>query len=810
MKLKWYSIGYFLFFSLKIFSQPDTVSFLNSQTRNYDQHHIKLTVAFDFNEEKVIGECDFSFSPLVDNFRELVLHAKTMKVGSVKVSNKELQFRQNDMHLFIEMDKDYSKEDSVTVSIDYETYPARGMYFFKPTKEIPEMPYQIWTQGEGEYNRFWYPSYDLPDDKLTSEIFVIVPSNLIAISNGILEGVEENGKNKVFHWKMDKPYSTYLTSIIVGDYVTVKEKVKGIVLEYNIPPDWVDKRDYFFGRTPRMLNFFSDYICPYPYERYAQTPVQDFEWGGMENITATTLNRRIFHDKNAEPNYTADDLIVHEFVHQWFGDYLTCKTFQHIWLNEGFATYFTDLWYEDEFGKDDFLYQRYLANKLYFEDELKAEPVDTIQLKEEFIPVELSGDKAYERGAAILNMLRFVLGDETFEKALKHYVGKHKYQGVTTEDFRISLEESSGRNLKEFFKQWIYQAGFPEFKVDYSWNESSKELKLNVKQTQQLFPAVGIFEIPVLVEIVAGKQLIRERINIAGKENSFTFTINQKPDLVRFNKYEWILCKVDFEKSFDELVYQLQYDDDVVGRLDAAKQLSKFGEKSVDVLNRAILTERYYGVRLSVVESLKEIGGDKVLEPLIKACDDADARVREAAVKTLSVFSYGKVEDILFDKLKNDDNYYVKGAALYSIGAIKHPKALQILTDALKMDSHMNIIRRGTFEGFKALGNPSILPLVKEYTKYKYSYGGMHLLDTTALDCAKSFAETNYGEVIDVISSALSNPYFRTRIHAAKLLAELGAKDKLPDIIKFYEEDRRLVVKNELKIAIDKLLSQNK
>ena len=223
MKLKWYSIGYFLFFSLKIFSQPDTVSFLNSQTRNYDQHHIKLTVAFDFNEEKVIGECDFSFSPLVDNFRELVLHAKTMKVGSVKVSNKELQFRQNDMHLFIEMDKDYSKEDSVTVSIDYETYPARGMYFFKPTKEIPEMPYQIWTQGEGEYNRFWYPSYDLPDDKLTSEIFVIVPSNLIAISNGILEGVEENGKNKVFHWKMDKPYSTYLTSIIVGDYVTVKE-----------------------------------------------------------------------------------------------------------------------------------------------------------------------------------------------------------------------------------------------------------------------------------------------------------------------------------------------------------------------------------------------------------------------------------------------------------------------------------------------------------------------------------------------------------------------------------------------------------
>ena len=808
MKLTLYSTGFILLFSLKVFSQTDTVSFLNSQTRNYDQQHIKLAVSFDFNEEKVTGKCDFSFSPLVDDFKELVLHAKTTKVSSVTTVNKQLQFRQDDLHLFIEMDKDYSKDDSLTVSIDYVAYPSRGLYFFKPTKEIPEMPYQIWTQGEGEYNRYWYPSYDLPDDKLTSEIFITVPANLTTVSNGVLEEIKENRKNKTFYWKMDKPHSSYLNSIIVGDYITVKEKVRGVDLEYNIPSEWVDKKDYFFGRTPQMLNFFSDYICPYPYERFAQTPVQDFEWGGMENITATTLNKRILHDKNAEPNYTADDLIAHEFAHQWFGDYLTCRTFDHIWLNEGFATYFTNLWAEYEFGKDEFRYQRYLYNKEYFDTEVKTEPLDTITLID-LLPVELKGDKAYERGAAILNMLRFVLGDEAFERAIKHYVDKHKYREVVTEDFRIALEESSGKDLKTFFKQWVYQAGFPEFKVDYSWNETSKEVILNVKQTQQLFPAVGIFEVPVLMEIVAGKQLIRERINITGRENSFTYSLDQKPDLVRFNKYEWILSKVDFEKSFDELVYQLQYDDDVVGRLNAAEMLAKFGEKSIDVLNRAILRERHYGVRLSVVESLKEIGGDNVLQPLLLACDDVDGRVREAAVKALSIFSYGQVEDILFDKLKNDDNYYVKGAALYSMGAVKHPDAKRILTDALKMDSHRNIIRRGIFEGFKALGDPSILPLVKEYTQYKYSYGDMHLLDTTALDCAKSFAGTNYQEVVDVIVSALSNPYFRTRIYAAKFLGELGAKNKLPDLMKLYKEDRRAYVKEQLKIVIDNMQSQN-
>jgi len=803
------SIIFFLF-TINLISQADKVSFLNSETRNYDQKHIKLFLSFDFDEEKVIGNCEFSFSPLVNDFNELVLHAKTMKISSVKISDKEAQFNQDDQHLFIKMDKSYFPNDSVTVSIDYIAYPSRGLYFFKPIKDVPEMPYQIWSQGQGENNRYWYPAYDLPDDKLTSEINITVPSDLISISNGILKDVKEEGNSKTFYWEMNMPYSNYLTTVIVGDYITVKEEVKGTTLEYNLPEEWVDKKDLIYGRTPQMINFFSDYISPYPYERYAQTTVQDFEWGGMENVTATTLNRRILHDKNAVPNYTSDDLIAHEFAHQWFGDYLTCKTWDHIWLNEGFATYFTDLWYEDEFGEDAFLYQRYLSQKEYFDNQLKEEPLDSIKLKDSWsIPAELSGGKAYDRGAAIMNMLRFKLGDEFFKKGIQHYVEKYKNGSVTSEDFREVMEEVSGKDLKKFFEQWIYGGGFPEFRVNYSWDKSNKKLILNVEQTQKLFPAVGIFEIPILIEIVAGKQLIKDTIQITGKENSFTFSIEQEPDLVRFNKYEWILCKIDFDKSLEELSYQLQYDDDLVGRIKTARELVKFSEKAEPVLSKAISNEIHYGVRIAIVETLKEIGGDKVLEPLLKACNDEDARVREAAIKALSIFSYEKVSNILLDKLENDDNYYVKGAALYSIGAIKHPKAKIFLTDALKIDSHMNIIRRGIFDGFKELGDPSILPLIKEYTKYKYSNGGMHLLDISALDCAKSFAGTNYEEVVDVISSALSNPYFRTRIHSAKLLAELGAKEKLQELIKLHEEERKDVVKRELKAVIEKLQSLN-
>lgn len=794
----------FFIFAAELTSQTDTISFLNHNTRNYDQKHIKLMLSFDFDEEKVNGVCEFSFSPLVNNFNELVLHAKTMKVNSVTASGSKLEFRQDEMHLFVEMDKEYSMDDSVSILIDYTALPTRGLYFFKPTDEIPEIPYQIWTQGQGENNRYWYPAYDLPDDKLTSEIIITVPSDFIAVSNGILQNVKEKNDTKTFHWKIEKPYSNYLTSVIVGDYVTASEEVRGVTLEYNIPSKWINKKEIFYGRTPQMIRFFSDYIAPYPYGRYAQTTVQDFEWGGMENVTSTTLNSRILYDKNAVPNYSPDALISHELAHQWFGDYLTCRTWDHIWLNEGFATYFTDLWYEDEINADEFRYQRYLANKEYFDIQLKEEPLDTITLLPH-IPVEMKGSKAYERGAAVLNMLRFILGDDGFEKAVKYYVEKFKNKNVVTEDLRIAFEESSGKDLRKFFQQWVYGASFPEFKVDYSWNEADKIVTLNVKQTQELFPAVDIFEIPVLVEITAGKELIQEQIQITGEENTFTFPVKSKPDLVRFNKYQWILCKVNFDKTFDELVYQLHYDDDLTGRITAAQELVKFQEQSVPELGRAAERDIHYGVRMEIVESLKKIGGEESLEPLLLAADDNDARVREAALKALSVFNYKKVEAVLLDKLENDDNYYVKGAALYSIGAVKHPDAKNILTEKIKMDSHRNIIRRGIFDGFKELGDPSVLPLVKEYTKYKYSYGGMHLMDIQALDCALSFANTHYEEVVEVITSALDNPYFRTRIHAAKLLADLGAREKLGYLNNIYENEKRIVVRTPLKASIDKL-----
>jgi aminopeptidase N len=817
-----YRLIFFLLIILtpqKFFPQSDD-SLLNASNRNYDQKNIKLELSFNFDDESVNGIETITFIPLENDFNQLILHAKTMKINEVELNDALLKFHQDGKYLFIDLNKNFDKNQLITLIIKYKANPTNGMFFFKPTKETPQIPYQIWTQGEGENNRYWYPAYDLPDDRLTTEIAATVPDSMNAISNGIISSISQNVKDKTvtYEWKMEQPHVNYLTSLVIGDYKTVKENIRGVELDYNIPTriakqlgvDINDLADLDYGHSPEMMNFYSNYIAPYPYKRYAQTAVQDFVVGGMENVTATTLNQRLYHTGSAEPNYNSDGLIAHEMAHQWFGDYLTCKTWDHIWLNEGFATYMNDLWTENFYGEDEFLYLRYNENEIYFDNELKYQPLDSIKIdlkvnKNKIIPVELKGGKAYQRGAAVLNTLRFYLGDKTFGNGIHHYVDKFKDSVVITSDFEKAMSKSSGRDLSTFFNEWIYGAGFPEFQVSYSWNKADKILQINVKQTQNYNSVVKIFHIPVLLEVTTSQKVFLDTLFINQREQSFSISSDQNPLMIRFNKFYKILCKVDFKKTLQELGYQIKYDDDVTGRITASKELIKFGKDAVPFLRSSLLRDNFYGVRLQDVESLKEIGGDESLKPLMLAAVDPDGRVRETAVRSLSTFSADKVGTILTSILKNDKNDYVKGAAAFSIGAMKLKGAFDILKNELKYDSHRNIIRRGAFEGLAKLGDARALPLVKEYTKYKYSYGGMHLLDITALNCAMTFVKTNRAEVIDVVAAALKNPYFRTRNYAANLLAKLNAKNKLPLLINISKKDNRLIVTRTLENAIKEL-----
>lgn len=801
----------FLLFANLCNAQSDTVSFLNEQTRNYDQTHLKLFLNFDFETETVFGKLEYTFVPLQSNFQKLMLHSKSTVVNKVIHKNQQLEFSTDQNHLYINFVKGLSQSDTTLVTIEYQSQPKQGLYFFKPTKEIPEIPYQIWTQGQDNFNRNWIPCYDLPDDKITAEVIATVQSNFVVISNGKLINKKNENDETIFHWLMNKPFSPYLLSVVVGEFETLTEKTEHAVLEYNIPKEWTTNYKYFFGKTANMMNFFSKSLFPYPYGRYAQTTVQDFEWGGMENVTTTTLNRRILHDEKAVPNYSAEPLIAHEMAHQWFGDLITCKTWDHIWLNEGITTFYELLWWEDEYGSDEFDYAMMLTQDSYFS---AINGVFDSSKLGKFIPIEMLDGKAYDKGASILNLLRFELGKENFDKAMKNYLSEFQNKNVVTEDLRKSFETFLKIDLRKFFSQWVYGAGFPKLKV--SGKVDKNIFRLEVEQTQIGENIDQVFKLKMPLKIVFNDSSQDQILEINQKKQIFEIPVSSVVNYFYLNSRGVVPCEIDFVNEADFSLTKEVYQSisDVSNRIKFIKRFNRISEqtdqqKFLLFLKTISATEKFWGARFEIVQTIANNKSVATKEILSHLKNDNDARVREAAIRALGNFPDENLFKEFQQLFESENNYYIRAAAIEAIGKMNLSNSYDYLIAVLPTNSHRNIIRRGIFEGLKAIYNIESLNYASEYLKYKYSYGDMHLLDITILDFVKTFYDKEPQQVLSIIAGALENPYFRTRIKAAELLAELDGKQFLTQLEAVYKKDRRNVVRNQLNVAIRKLKDKN-
>jgi len=417
--------------------------------------------------------------------------------------------------LRIELDRPYQPAEAVTLVIDYHTNGPQtklaglvgaALRFIKPMAEDPTKPKQIWSQGETEYNHYWFPCYDHPNDFFTSEITATVEKPLSVISNGkLLETKDNKDGTRTFHWKIDQPHASYLTSIVVGEYVPIASEYQGIPIITNVYPQEVKEGKVTTARLTEMVKFFSEKTgLRYPYAKYAQTTARDFG-GGMENISATTQTDNMIHDARTELDSNTDGLQSHELAHQWFGDYLTCRDWSDIWLNESFATYFQAMWDEHKLGSDDFLYSDVKANQDAYFATWKQGNRRPIVTKNYANPDSVFDTYAYPRGGAVLHMLRQTLGEDNWWKAINYYLNKYANQPVETEQFRIAIEESTGQAMDWFFDEWLYKMGHPIFRVTQDYDPATKILKLSVEQLQTIdttsqFPQVALFQTPVNID----------------------------------------------------------------------------------------------------------------------------------------------------------------------------------------------------------------------------------------------------------------------------------------------------------------------
>src|ERR1700680_4365370 len=433
-------------------------------SRDYHLQNVHVSLRFDLDQRKVIGEVTHTLSSLRDGLTHLDFDCADLTISSARVNGKDTPFELRDDKLRVNLAQPAKAGEKFEVNLRYEGKPTTGLYFILPDKDDPSRPKESWTQGEGEDTHHYIPIYDYPNDRTTSEMILTVPGDWLTVSNGKLLGGQAapNGQ-KTWTWRQSLPVSTYLISFVAGEYKEKKDTWRNIPITYNVPRGMEDTIDPTFSHTKEMLTFFSDrFGVPYPWEQYAQTAVDDFVASGMENVSATTLaTRDMVHAELApEKPEAADSLISHEMTHQWFGDLVTCKDWTNTWLNEGFATFGANLWEEHHYGVDASSYRHWRdQNNWMPSKELFPIPIVTRDINDS---VEYVGN-VYDKGGWGLNMLRKQLDDDAFFRALKHYLEANRLQNVVTADLVKAIEESSGTNVDPFFDQWIFGAGAPRF-----------------------------------------------------------------------------------------------------------------------------------------------------------------------------------------------------------------------------------------------------------------------------------------------------------------------------------------------------------
>jgi len=760
--------------------------------RPADIKHIKLDLTLDFENESLSGTATTTLAPVGDPLDEIVFDSVGLDISKVLADDgSELDFEVTTDKLKVFQPHPAQPGEEFSVAVTYSTKPATGMHFRTERMGYKPEETQAWTQGEAEYARYWFPCFDYPNERASTEMIATVPEELMALSNGELLEVtaDPSAGTKTYHWLQSVPHVSYLVSLVVGRYVDIKDSYRDIPLHYYVPPEREQDARLSFAKTPDMVRFFEEKIgVPYPYEKYAQVTVVDFVVSGMENTSITTLTERTLHDEAAHLTYSSDWLVAHELAHQWWADLLTCRDWSHIWLNEGFATYFQALYTEHDRGEDEFAYDL-LSGLRRIIDVDKGPNRAPIVRTEYSAPWNLFDARSYTKGEWVLHMLRRQLGDDLFWKCMHEYCVRHIGEAVETTDLMRTIEDVTGRGMERFFDQWVYHGGYPELDISYSWENDEKLAKLVVKQTQTVDEITPVFEFSteILFSCPGGDHV--ETVEISEKEHTFHVPLPEPPEFVRFDPNCSVLARVEFDKPKPMLLAQLAGDKTAVGRVLATEGLKKLDtDVVVEALEKALLDDAFWGVRAKAAAALGEVDNDNALDALLAGLQQEEARVRIEVVKALGTIDKSEAHDALIRVVDTEQSPYVVAAALEALGTLKVQKAKKRITKALSHDSHNEVVRCAAFEALVSLEAEDSLKTIAAYT----ASGKPRTSRPDAIS-----AVGRLGKWMDekdkprkVLLDLLEDPSPRIRSAVVRALGDLGDPQAIDEIETFAETSK--------------------
>lgn len=762
--------------------------------RVVDYRHMRLEIDIDdMNDPRFDAVQRLRFVPIAETTETLRLDAHLMTVRGVSMRGRELGFTHDGEELLITLDPPVERGREAEIEIRYTLQdPPDGLFWTPESDAWPGRPAQIHTQGQPETNSYWFPCHDFPNERLTTELVVTVPEGFEVSSNGRLLSREPGGPGReTFHWLQTPDHPNYLVTLVIGKFDIVDLGTPELPAPVYVPEGRAGDVEGTYGNTMEMVRVFERLLDePYPWDRYAQLVVWNFGAGGMENTSASTMFDTAIYEADALDDHDLDGLISHELAHQWFGDLITCRSWQHIWLNEGWATYMESLWFEHRDGREGYDAD-VLAN---FDSVIRRdkpewpyqEPMASRQYRHPW-EVFRRESNPYPKGASTLHMLRRHLGDEVFFAGVRAYVDEYKLDVVETDDFRRSMEAASGESLERFFHQWCFRPGVPTLEIDAAWEggDGAGELTLRVEQTQNIDAQNPAFWFVLPVHVYAGDDSGPEVVMIETDRRSTEVRVplGAAPRMVAVDPDLHLLAGVRVEQPAERWLLQLADGPTPASRVQAARHLvDRGGPDAASALERAAMdSEAPRVLRREAVKALGKRGDARALTRLIGASVD-DAYVRMSLVEAargMGERAKGAQDDTglaaageLLDQLERDaDSVVVRGDALSAIGALGLTDRIGVVVAAAEVDSQSDRVRRGALRALGDLGLADGFEVAERYTRP----GVLNRTRAIAIDAMVKLAEHDPHRAFDRLVEILETERERRSITAAgRGLVDLG------------------------------------
>ncbi len=519
--------------------------------KNIDIKHYKFELSLSDSADVIYGNAQITIlfkKAGMQNFRldliniTLERKGKGMLIDAINIANVPVVFKHQNDEVIISLPKPSAANSTIVFTITYHGIPFDGLRIGATKFGDRSFFCENWPNRA----RQWLPTMDHPSDKATSEFIVTAPGHYKVISNGLLIKESDMGNNtRLTHWKQSVPVSCWLFVLGVADFaVKYVDQFNGKSIE-----SWVYAKNreagfYDFDKpTKAVLEFYTSYVGPFAYEKLANIQSASVS-GGMETSSAIFYSENLINGKRDE---RLRNVVIHEIAHQWFGNAVTETTWDDAWLSEGFATFFTLLFIENEYGKEEYIEEIIKDRKSVFEMAAKM-PEFSIIAPRSAEKESVTNGITYKKGAWVLHMLRNLVGEANFKKGIQYYYAKFYNANATTDDFRAAMEKISGKNLKLFFKQWLYQPINPIINGTWEYNVSAKKIKIQLEQTQ-----LGdiVFNVPVEIGYYKEGSTTPTilKINFTKKQQVQTFQVDGTPDKLEFDPRNILLSKNNLSKK---------------------------------------------------------------------------------------------------------------------------------------------------------------------------------------------------------------------------------------------------------------------